>query len=231
MPAVRAFLSVLAVLSLASLAAPSSFAQNEDAAKAESRKADVAKKRAALLRDAAVAKSKLGRADQDLADQEADNASALSKAATEVEFAKKKLATFDEREAPARVAKAKLDLKGVEDGVKDAEDELAQLEMMYKNSEIGDGTKEMVLQRARRALERAKARRDLGQNDLKTLEERTVPFERGRLALDVAERERDLERAKRAAEKTLFDKRLAKTLAENEAARLADELAALEDAK
>jgi hypothetical protein len=47
----------------------------------------------------------------------------------------------------------------------------------------------------------------------------------------VAERERDLERARRAAEKAAFDKRLAKTAAENEVARLGEELAALGDAK
>lgn len=211
---------------------PPCLAQKEDAApKSETKKTDVAKRRAALTREAGLAAARLERAKKDVADQDADNAASLAKAEAEVGLAKQRLETFDQRETPTRLAKARLELKGAEDGAADAADELAQLELMYKGSEIADGTKEMVLQRAKRGLERAKARLDIGRGELKTLEERVIPQERARIALDLAERERDVERAKRAAEKATFEKRLATTAAEGEVARIADELASVEDGK
>jgi hypothetical protein len=219
---------VVVFMCLTALAA----AQKDDAAgKTETRKADVAKRRASLTRESALAKARWERAKKDVTDQDADNAASLAKAEAEVAFAKQKMETFDQREAPTRTAKAKLDLQGAEDGAADAQDELTQLEMMYKNSEVGDGTKEMVLQRAKRGLERSKARLEIGRGELKTLIERTLPQERARLALDLAERERDLERAKRGAEKATFEKQLAVTAADGEVVRIGDELAGLEDAK
>lgn len=194
-------------------------------AKPENSPADQAKRRAGLERELVVAKLKHGRAKQDVEDQTADNQAAAEKAAAEVAFAEAKVLLFVERESPARLKRAMLELQGAKDGLADSREELQQLEIMYKDSEIGDKTKDMVIARARRGLVRAEERLLLQEADFATLETRTLPQEKKRLDLDVEERRRDLERGRRAAEKATFDRRLAETAAEQEVARLTSELA------
>jgi hypothetical protein len=193
--------------------------------------ADPAKKRAALERELALAGEKAGRAAVDVADQDADNKAALDKAATELGFAERKLKDFEEVEAPARLEKARLELQGGKDMLDDAREELAQLEMMYKDSEIGDKTKDMVLARGKRGLARAEARLKTQERDFEALESRTLPLERDRLKADAAEKRRDVERAKRAADKATFERSAAVKAAENEVRRIKEELAGLEGGK
>ncbi len=213
-------LSVVFVLVSASLPA-----QDKPAPpKPDASPADAAKRREGLERELEVAKLKLGRATQDVADQAAENKASAEKGAAEIAFAEAKVALFVEREAPARLKRAQLELQGAKDGLADARDELQQLELMYKDSEIGDKTKDMVIARARRGLGRAEERLALQETDYATLETRTLPQEKKRLELDVDERRRDGERGNRAAEKAMFDRRLAETAAAHEVKRISSEL-------
>jgi hypothetical protein len=73
---------------------------------------------------------------------------------------------------------------------------------------------------------------NLQESELKTLEERTLTLERQKLALDNEDKQRDLERASRAAEASLTEKRIASMSAEADLAKLESELLALsKDAK
>ena len=58
--------------------------------------------------------------------------------------------------AVERVSRAELGFQFAQDGAKEAEQELQQLEMMYQEDEFADKTKEIVLERGRRRLERSK---------------------------------------------------------------------------
>ncbi|HYC79048.1 MAG TPA: hypothetical protein VEI02_15610 [Planctomycetota bacterium] len=197
---------------------------------AASKPKDAARKKAQLHRDLETARLKVERARRDAAYQEIDDAAAVAKAGLEAEFARRKAATFDEREAPSRAARARLDADAARDGHDDSKEELAQLELMYKGHEIGDMTKDLVLARAKRSLERSRRRVELAALDLQTLEERTLPHERDRLLAEASDRERDVEKARRNAERSAFERRLAVAAAESEVRRLEEEIADLESA-
>jgi hypothetical protein len=192
---------------------------------------DVVKRRAALAREAELANLKLDRARADVADQEAENAAALKKAETEIAFAEAKLAAFDEAEAPQRLKRARLELQGAEDALADAKEELAQLNFMYKDVGGDDMTKNLVIERATRGVKRAEERLAAQRAEVETVEKRTLPQERKRLAFELDERRRDAERTRRAGEKASFDKRVALKAAEHDVARIADDAADLEKPK
>lgn len=188
---------------------------------------DASTKRAALERELPIAREKLVRARANVEAETASGTGLVAKAAAQLALSEAELKTFDERTSPTRLARAKLDLRGGRDGHEEAVEELAQLEMMYKDHELADMTKEIVIRRARRRLEMTKERLALQEGDVKTLEERTLPQERAKLVLDVEEKRREVERARRGAESGLHEKRIALMSAESEVARVEGELAAL----
>lgn len=66
------------------------------------------------------------------------------------------LKLFEEVEGKQMLQNAELALRQSEDMVNDQQEELAQLEKMYKTEELTNATAEIVVRRARRGLERAK---------------------------------------------------------------------------
>jgi multidrug efflux pump subunit AcrA (membrane-fusion protein) len=66
------------------------------------------------------------------------------------------LKLFDEVEGKQMLLNAELALKQSEDVVHDQQEEIAQLEKMYKTEELTNATAEIVVRRARRGLDRAK---------------------------------------------------------------------------
>jgi len=133
----------------------------------------------------------------------------------ELELGKAELAQFDESDAPNRLAKAKLELARRRDALAEQQEELAQLEMMYEQQDLADKTREIVLQRGKRRVERAQEELAIAERETTALESRTLPRERGKLALEVEAKERELAESKSDGEATLLEKRLAVRAAED----------------
>ena len=184
-------------------------------------------KRAGLERDLAVARERIARAERDLADQNLTGAESLAKAKGELDMAQGRMKTFDEKEAPNKLAKARLDLQGARDNQEDSKEELEQLELMYKDQDLADKTREIVIRRSQRQLARAGERLKLQEDDLKILEDRTLPQDREKISFEIADKQRTLGLAQRTHESALHDKRIALMAAQAEGARLERELASL----
>lgn len=165
-------------------------------------------------RDLATARDKLAiaRLQVDLAEKRTETGRLRKE--RELELARSELAQFEESDAPTRLAKSKLDLARRRDAVTEQKEELAQLEMMYEQQDLADKTREIVLQRGKRRVERAEADLAIGERETATLEGKVLPRERAKLALEIDVKARELEEMKRDAESTLLDKRMALRSAE-----------------
>jgi multidrug efflux pump subunit AcrA (membrane-fusion protein) len=106
--------------------------------------------------DLRVARATLEKAEADQVQGEKADALALLQAETAVKDALETLRAFDEVEGKNMLKTAELNLKYSEDGIRDQQEELAQLEKMYKTEQLTNDTAEIVVRRARRTLERAK---------------------------------------------------------------------------
>jgi hypothetical protein len=201
----------------------------EDKAAKEKEKAS---KRAAIERDLPIAREKLAKAQKEMEDQGVDAQAAAAKADKELALARMRLETFESREAPSRTAKGELDLQQVKDGLDNAREELEQLELMYKEQDLADKTKEIVIRRARRELDRAQQRLKIQEGEHAILVERTLPHEREKLRLEVEEKERDVARTARNSQKASMEKKIGLMSAEAEIKKLESDRASLEgDAK
>jgi hypothetical protein len=131
-----------------------------------------------LERNLEVGRHKLRRTQLAAEHADARNAAALAKAETELDVARRRLSTFNERDVPSRLAWTELSLRGAEDGAKEAQEEIEQLEKMYGEEEFADQTKEIVLERGRRRLERSLQDLELRRKDAATAREQKIPLER-----------------------------------------------------
>jgi RND family efflux transporter MFP subunit len=92
-------------------------------------------------------------------------AAGVEKAQLAAELASQALELHRDYEAAKALEMADLALKGSMDGLRDSRDELSQLEKMYQGTSLQSETKDIVLERARRSVERGEvynkyARRD-----------------------------------------------------------------------
>ena len=231
----NAFLTVIALASFLGCASTRKDAASDSTASAartggdEALKAsETATKRAGLERQLAIAREKLTEARVDAEVQKAEAKDAADKGKGELELAKAELTQFDERDAPTRIAKAKLDLQDARDALSEQQEELAQLEATYAGGDLADKTREIVLNRGKRRVARAQQRLAIQERETSSLEQLTIPRERGKLELEVQTKTRDLQRSADAA--TAHDalsKRIAILSAEAEVARLEADIAAL----
>jgi len=166
-------------------------------------------------RDPAALRDKLEIARLQLATAEQRAETARLRKEKELELGKAELAQFDESDAPNRLAKAKLELARRRDALAEQQEELAQLEMMYEQQDLADKTREIVLQRGKRRVERAQEELAIAERETTALESRTLPRERGKLALEVEAKERELVESKSDTEANLLEKRLAVRSAED----------------
>lgn len=74
-----------------------------------------------------------------------------------LDAAQAELDAFETHGLRAAIAASELELARQSDDVQDAEEEMQQLAQLYGDSELAERTAEIVLQRARRSLERARA--------------------------------------------------------------------------
>ncbi len=185
-----------------------------------------ARKLAKLDRDVDLARAKLHRAQMARRQAATQNEVALAKAQRELELQQQRFATFGERSVPNRISWAQLRLTRAEDGLKETREELAQLEAVYAEEEFADGTKEIVLDRGRRRLERSKRDVELRREDYAILTEKTIPAETVDQELKLEQKVQALAKARREAEASELDKKIGLHGAENGVAKLEDDIQA-----
>lgn len=183
-----------------------------------------------LERKLAVAVARLDIARLEAESHEVDLGARVRHAEAELALAKARLARFQEADMPHRLASEKLDLQSAKDRAQEAADELAQIELMYKDQDLDDMTAEFVVSRGRRNAERAAARIVVMEAELTALEERELPEEADQLQLAVDKAMTALEAVEREGEIGKRNKQVSVKEAENAVADIEGELAQLRDA-
>ncbi len=182
-----------------------------------------------LIRNREVAQLNLAKAQTNLEHGELRQRDALASAEREFELSKRKLQIFQKFERPHRIARAELELRGVADSVREAEEELAQLELMYKDEQFADQTKEIVLERARRRLERSRRDLELRREEFERLKEITLPLEELELEHAAEQKKRAVLQTQRDNEAGIIDRQVALLNADAEILRIEQEIEELEE--
>lgn len=111
---------------------------------------------ASLENDFRVTRAALDKAQADMELGLRAEALALEQSTTSLKNAQTELRIFDEVDGKQMLQQADLSIRYGEDNVADQQEELDQLEKMYKSEELTNATAEIVVRRARRSLERSK---------------------------------------------------------------------------
>ncbi len=203
-------------------------AADQSNAKPAPKKADIdklARRHEKAERDIAVARQKLEKARMAMEHAMIQAEAAVARAEAERVVAATKLENFIARTASTRLARAELDLQRNRDSFTESLEELAQLEKMYGEEKFADSTKEIVLERSRRAIERSRRSLEIAERELEALREKTLPLEQREIELALEAKTRELEKARREQESTRLDRQISLQEAENEIRRLEGELA------
>jgi len=202
-----------------------------DAEKKARKERERARKRAKMTRDLEVARQKLAKARLAREHAEIDHRIRVGKATIELEIERRKLERFEKHEVPLRIERAELSLRRAQDSVTENEEELVQLEALYKDEEFADHTREIVVERARRRLERSRTDLDFRKRDLADLRQRKIPIETAERAAKLDQKEREIEKLNREGERSGLQNEIGVMSAEADAARIEAELAALDEAE
>jgi hypothetical protein len=171
-----------------------------------------------------IARVKLDRANMDADQGRIDGAAAVEKAKFELTVATKARDHFVNVEMPQKSARAQLDLQQAKDSLTEQEEELQQLELMYSKDELADKTKEIVLARSKRRLERLRQNLALQQKDLDDLVNVQQPDALRKLEAAVTDKTGDLRRAEFGLRSGQIDKDLAVKTQQNEVNKLVREI-------
>lgn len=177
--------------------------------KASKPDAEPAKKKEEERKKLDVVRRKLEIARLELADQLDKNRQAQQTAREELAEEQMKLANFNESEKPQKVNGSELDLEAARDRHQFAQEELQQLEQMYKGSELEDETSEIVLNRGRRQLQLATRRLALQEDRHRALVDRQLPLQLDELRRKVEVAEQKLHDQERQSQLEEMRKNLA----------------------
>ena len=196
----------------------------EDAEKAATDKKTRERKREQLARDLEMARLRLEKAELETQQTEARHTLAIEKAEKSLALAERDLRTYLEREIPAQMERAELNLQYAEDGFVEAKEELEQLELMYKDEEFADKTREIVLERGRRRLERSQRDLDIRRAEHATWLEEQIPIEKERRERAVVDERQALRRLGEDERLAGIDRHVGLISARGEIIRLEQEL-------
>jgi hypothetical protein len=149
----------------------------------------------------------------------------VGNAETELGQAREKLGVYQNRSAPLQVDRATLRLERSRDNVGENEEELTQLHMMYDQEDFADKTKEIVLGRAQRRLDRSKVDLQHTERDLDVLRTHTVPMETASLDITVTDKAQALEKAREELSTTRLNQVISVMEAEFKIVSLEEDLA------
>ena len=144
----------------------------------------------------------------------------LAKTEAELDLAQQRYQNFMEKSLPSRIAWQELTQKRVADNVKEAQEELEQIEMMYRQDEVDEKTKEIVVERSRVRLERSQRDQDLRRIDFETMMNLSIPIEKREQEMSLQEKEQALERLKESMRLSELDEKINLMGAEDEITRL-----------
>lgn len=190
--------------------------------------ADALAEREKLQRELAIAREKVAHCEVSAGVEAADNADALARAVAAQTVSTDKFKHLEGSDAPARVEAAKLRLQEATDGLQEAREELAQLEEMYKETELADKTREIVIQRTKRRLARAEWSLRNETRSLELLQKEKLPLEIAEAQKQVNDDARAVEQQKRKNELAGLAKRIELLTARSEVARVESDLAKTE---
>lgn len=185
-------------------------------------RAPIDKQIAALENDLRVAKATNDKTQADLEIGARGEALALTQAENAFKDATTNLKAFEEVEGKHMVAQVELNVRFLEDALKDQVEELAQLEKMYKSEELTNATSEIVVRRAKRNLDRTKLAIDMGKAEAGNVKDVKYPQQRQMLA-------HQIESTKNALESLKAAQTLTRVQREVEAAKAKATLAQLEE--
>lgn len=176
-----------------------------------------------LERELKVARMRHERAKVDASHQSSDNKDAVERAEKELGIAREGMKNH-QMDEDLRVQREKLQLEGAQDNVRETIEELDQLIAMYKENDIADKTKEIVIKRNERRVERARASLAIQQKEMEHLISNKLPVERRKVEMELHARERALEVATRQAAESMKEKEMAIINASGDVARLEFEI-------
>jgi len=179
---------------------------------------------AELQRNLKLARLRLDKTHLTAEQAEQRNAANLEKAEAELDLARRRLTVYNERDVPSRLAWNELSLQGAEDGAREAQEEIEQLEKMYADDEFADQTKEIVLERGRRRLQRSLRDLALRRADAQTLQEHTIPTERSERERALRDAEESLKRTQEGIASEPIDRQIELISAEGEIAKIAADI-------
>jgi hypothetical protein len=208
----------------ASAPAPAGAAAPANAAQAAPSASDLKDKAEDSAAQLEIAKIKLERATMDADQQRIDGAAAVEKAKFELTVATKARDHFVNVEMPQKTTRAQLDLQQGKDSLTEQEEELQQLELMYSKDELADKTKEIVLARSKRRLERLRQNLALQQKDLDDLVNVQQPEALRKLEAAVTDKTGDHRRAEFGLRSGQIDKDMAVKAQQNEVNKLTREI-------
>jgi len=121
----------------------------------------------------------------------------LTDARRSLERARRALKGWEEQELVFERRSDELSAQRTQHFIEDQEDELAQLEAMYRDDELVDATEEIVLERSRRSLAASRASQKLSQDRQKYEDSFETPDQTARKREDVEQKEAALDRLAR----------------------------------
>ena len=229
----RGFGVAATAAALCGCAVPAKTSTTETAAKTDDKKEEAAKKKKLeeATRALEIAKMKLEVAKMAQKSEEIELEIALAKARTEKEIAERHLRQFSDVDLPRRQEEGRLKLLQGQDNLQDAKEELAQLEDMYKDGDLADKTREIVLQRGKRRVERTVKWLALQEIELRSLETFHLPVEKEKLTLALKDKADALAKAERDAAKKRAEQGIQLKEAENAVVKQEGEVAEASAAK
>ncbi|MCC6572885.1 MAG: hypothetical protein IT462_03755 [Planctomycetes bacterium] len=136
---------------------------------------------------------------------EASQKMRLENAEQDLMTAKSELQEFLEGARQDRVAQGELGLAGLKASIEDQEDELRQLDALYKGNDLAKESQDIVLKRARRQLDQTKQRQALAKRAHDRLLTYDLPQEEKRLNRAYADREEELRRLRARHKEGVMD--------------------------
>jgi hypothetical protein len=190
---------------------------------------DRASKRKSLERKMDIAEARLKHAHMEFKIHEINSMVSQSHAEKELAMAKDKLAQFQTLDKSNKLARKELDLQRAQDGAKEAQEELEQLKIMYKDKDLDDLTREFVISRGKRRAEQRDRSLAIQENEIKSFREHDLVREERNLQLDVAKKSSALEKMALSNESSTLQKKIAIMNVESEIAGLKDQMEKLEE--
>ena len=165
-------------------------------------------KRQAADRKIELAERRAHAAELALVDAEQERESNVALAERDLELARAERKRFEKFERPRRIMESELALQRAEDSAKEAADELAQIEIMYKDQDLDDLTAEFVIARGKRNAARRRHELKLKERALEELMTQ-LDIESARKALEVDRKDAAMQKAVRSGRADILNKELA----------------------